>query len=308
MKKLLLIILIFSCDSFEESFGVGESEESFSYYDFLAYGWSQIFENNPDLALDYFDQSLSIPDIQYYNSSFVGMGWAKTYQANALLNSDLCVDNSADCTDAVDIARYQAKCFFYQATLTDDLSQLSSTQIIEQCDDEVIALYDGLDIMSFTDDESPDEILDLVATYYEQECAENEQGEAEYINCFQNFILDMQVAYLYLEYLSYLKLIIDDTADDIDEYTYQIIDLFNLFRNSNPDYDIMLYKTGYNFSYALNYKNIASTIVKLYINVGEYEEPCMIANQNELCQNLDCKSGDMIDLIDCIETINLNDF
>jgi len=235
MKKLLLIILIFSCDSFEEKFGVGESEESFSYYDFLAYGWSQVFENDPDLALDYFDQSLNIPHIQYYNSSFVGMGWAQTYQANALLNSESCIDNSLDCTDAVDIARYKAKCFFYQSTLTDDidLSQLSSTQIIEQCDEEVIALYDGLDIMNFT--------LDSVATYYEEECAENEQ----YINCFENFILDMQVAYLYLEYLSYLRSIIDDTIDDID--SYQIIDLFSLFLESNPNYDIMLDKSDYNF-------------------------------------------------------------
>ena len=254
MKRLLLIILIFSCDSFEESFGVGESEESFSYYDFLAYGWSQIFENNPDLALDYFDQSLSIPDIQYYNSSFVGMGWAKTYQANTLLNSDLCTDNSADCTDAVDIARYQAKCFFYQATLTNDidLSELSSTQIIEQCDDDVIALYDGLDIMNFT--------LDSAFTYYVNECAENEQGEVEYANCFENFILDMQVAYLYMEYLSYLISIMDNTIEDIP--SSQIIKLFTLFLNSNPNYDIMLDKSDYNFSYAFNYKNIASTIVK----------------------------------------------
>ena len=300
MKRLLLIILIFSCDSFEESFGVGESEESFSYYDFLAYGWSQIFENNPDLALDYFDQSLSIPDIQYYNSSFVGMGWAKTYQANTLLNSDLCTDNSADCTEAVDIARYQAKCFFYQATLTNDidLSELSSTQIIEQCDDDVIALYDGLDIMNFT--------LDSAFTYYVNECAENEQGEVEYANCFENFILDMQVAYLYMEYLSYLISIMDNTIEDIP--SSQIIKLFTLFLNSNPNYDIMLDKSDYNFSYAFNYKNIASTIVKLYINDGNYDNACMIANNNELCQNLDCNSGDIIDLIDCIETINLNDF
>ena len=302
MKKLLLIILIFSCDSFEEKFGVGESEESFSYYDFLAYGWSQVFENNLDLALDYFDQSLNIPNIQYYNSSFVGMGWARTYQANAVLNSDVCVGNSADCTDLVDIARYEAKCFFYQSTLTDDidLSQLSSTQIIEQCDDDVIALYDGLDIMNFT--------LDSAFTYYINECAENEQGEVAYVNCFENFILDMQVAYLYMEYLSYLISIMDNTIEDIP--SSEIIKLFTLFLISNPNYDIMLDKSDYNFSYVFNYKNIASTIVKLYINNGDYDNACMIATdpRYELCQNLDCTSGDMIDLIDCIETINLNDF
>ena len=297
---LLLIILIFSCDSLEEGFGVGESQDSFSYYDFLAYGWSQIFENNPDLALDYFDQALNISNIEYYNSSFVGMGWAQTYQANALLNSDSCIDNFLDCTDAVDIARYKAKCFFYQSTLTDDidLRQLSSAQIIEQCDDEVIALYDELDIMNFT--------LDTVSTYYVGECAENEQGEVEYVNCFENFILDMKVAYIYMEYLSYLRSIVDNTIEDIP--ASQIIELFTLFLNSNPNYDIMLDKSDYNFSYSFDYKNIASTLVTLYINIGDYINACSTASSNDLCLELDCESGNVLNLIDCIETSNLSDF
>jgi len=297
---LLLIILIFSCDSLEEGFGVGESQDSFSYYDFLAYGWSQIFENNPDLALDYFDQALNIPNIEYYNSSFVGMGWAKTYKANALLNSDACISDLENCTDLVDIARYEAKCFFYQSTLTDhvDLSQLSSTQIIEQCDNEVIALYDGLDIMNFT--------LDSVSTYYVDECAENEQGEVEYVNCFENFILDMQVAHIYMEYLSYLRSIVDNTIEDIP--ASQIIELFTLFLYSNPNYDIMLDKSDYNFSYSFDYKNIASTLVTLYINIGDYINACSTASSNDLCLELDCESGNVLNLIDCIETSNLSDF
>jgi len=298
MKKLLLIILIFSCDSLEEKLGVGESEESFSYYDFLAYGWSQVFENDPDLALDYFDQSLNIPNIQYYNTSYVGMGWARTYQANALLNSDACVGNLADCSDLVDIARYEAKCFFYQATLND--SQLSSTDIIGQCDDDMILSYDGLDIMNFT--------LDSAFTYYLDACAENEQGEVEYLNCFENFILDIQVAYIYLEYISYLRLIPSATIEQIDKYRSEIIDLFSLFLERNDDYDIMLDKSSYNFTYSFDYKNIASTIVTLYINAGDYDNACLTANLNDLCTELDCESGDLLNLIDCIEASNLNGF
>ena len=43
MKKILYItLLLFSCDDL----GVQEFEDSFSYYDHLAYGWSKIFEND----------------------------------------------------------------------------------------------------------------------------------------------------------------------------------------------------------------------------------------------------------------------
>ena len=46
MKKILfIIVLFFSC---EDQLGVEELSESFKYYDYLAYGWAKIFEN--DLA------------------------------------------------------------------------------------------------------------------------------------------------------------------------------------------------------------------------------------------------------------------
>ncbi|MDC1050662.1 hypothetical protein OAQ87_00515 [Candidatus Marinimicrobia bacterium] len=302
MKKILLLIIIlfFSCDQIEEEFGVGEFEQNFTYFDFLAYGWSNVFENDPDLALNYFDQALNTGDVEFYNSAFVGMGWAKTYQANRLLNTDVCINNIIDCTDAVDSAREQAKCFFYYSTLYDDtdLSLKSSSQILAECnqDETIINAFDEIDIINLSSQESNAYIE------YTNSCAINEQGEAEYVHCFENFIPDMQIAYLYLEYISYLK------SNSNDNLLYNsIITSFELFLINNPNYDIMIDKSNYGSTYSFNYKNIASTIVKLYLMEGQYDQACSTAIDYGLCEILDC-DGDILSLINCIETKNLSNF
>ena len=290
------MIFMFSCDSLENQFGVEEIEENFRYYDFLAYGWSQIFENNSDLSFSYFDQAMASVDIDYYNNAIVGMGWAKTYQANALLNSDVCVDNPEDCTDDVDVARNDAICFFYKSTLDEGLNVmgLTSNQILEQCTDEIIENYDALDIINFTLEEAED--------YYTQACSENENGDIEFDSCFENFILDLQVGCLYLEYLSYIQSIIDDTIEDIP--TLDIIQLFDGFLQNNPDYDIMDDKSNYDFEFTLNHTNIRATIAQLYLHTGDYDNACIYLDHEDIeCLGLDCDSGDVLHLIGCLETI-----
>ena len=168
---------MFSCDSLENQFGVEEIEENFRYYDFLAYGWSKIFENDPDIAFSYFDQAMTIIDIEYYNNAIVGMGWTKTYQANALLNSDECIDNPGDCTDIIDSARNEAKCYFYKSTLNEgaNIIGLTSNQILEQCTNETIENYDALDFLNFS--------LNEATLYYTQDCTEDDQGDVEFHFC-----------------------------------------------------------------------------------------------------------------------------
>lgn len=299
MKKILLLItiLFFSCDQIEEEFGIGEFEQNFTYFDFLAYGWSNVFGNDPNLALNYFDQALNTGDVDFYNSAFVGMGWAKTYQANRLLNTDICINNIVDCTDAVDSAREQAKCFFYYSTLYEkNLILKSSSEILDECNQDQINEFDELDIINLTSQES-DAYLE-----YLDSCEPNEQGESEYVHCFQNFIPDMQIAYLYLEYISYLK------SNSNDNLLYNsIITSFELFLNNNPNYDIMIDKSNYGFTYSFNYKNIASTLVKLYLMEGQYDDACDTAITYELCESLNC-DGDILSLINCIETSNLSNF
>ena len=299
MRKIIyILILSFGCDSLEKQFGVEESEDNFRYYDFLSYGWSYIFDNNPDLAFSYFDQSLLVEDILYYNSALVGMGWAKTYQANSILNSDQCIDNVNDCTDFVDETRNKAKCFFYKAILDESGGPVGKTsdQILEECNDVTIQNYDLLNILDHS-------LVDAV-NYYSLACAEDEQGESEFDSCFQNFILDLKVGYLYLEYLSYVQSIIDDSIDDIE--TQSIIDLFVQFLTNNSDYDIMTDKSNYDSQFSLNYQNIASTISQLYISIGDYESACDYAEEYLDCLDLDCTSGDtagdVLYLLNCLDT------
>ena len=97
MKKIFFILIfIYSCDDL----GVEEFQESFSYYDYLSYGWAKIFENDMDYAKFYFDESLN-EDVTYYNNAIVGMGWTMTYLANNSLSLDSCNDED-NCIDLVD--------------------------------------------------------------------------------------------------------------------------------------------------------------------------------------------------------------
>ena len=86
-----------------------------------------------------------------------------------------------------------------------------------------------------------------------------------------------------------------------------IITSFELFLINNPNYDIMIDKSNYGSTYSFNYKNIASTIVKLYLMEGQYDQACSTAIDYGLCEILDC-DGDILSLINCIETKNLSNF
>lgn len=289
MKKILyMLIFLFSCD-LDQQFGVEEFEDSYSYYDFIAYGWGEVFNGDKTLALDYFDQALNSYDITYFNSAIVGMGWAVTYEANNLLNTSECINNDEDCTDIVDQYRDNAKCYFYKSTLSEDLSLQNSTQILEWCsqaDVDIDDLYSSIDFMSL-------ELEDIV-TYY-TDCVD-EDGNP-YVSCFENFVIDLKVGYIYLEYLSYIQSIIDDSI--ADESTDDMIALFEQFYNSYSTYDIMEDKSNYITDYTLTYKNIASLISTLYLNSGNYTSSCEYAQYS--CPDLDC-DGNVLNLIDCLDS------
>ena len=294
MKKYIyLIIIMFSCDSLEDSFGVGESQENFKYYDFLDYGWSYVFKNNPDLAFDYFNQALSSSGIDYYNNTLVAMGWAKTYQANLMLNSDDCIDSVQDCSDLVDEERNKAKCFFYRAILDEgqNLFGKNSTQILADCSNATYELFDNIDIINHSFDES--------VSYYSQACEVNQEGEVEFDSCFENYISDLKVGYLYLKYLSYAQSITDSSVNNEIE---GIIQLFTDFLEDNQDYDIMEDKSNYGVNFSFSSKNIASIVSLLYLNSGNYIDACSYAESYLEDCVLDCESGDVLELIDCLET------
>ncbi len=288
MKKIIyILIFLFSCE-LDQQFGVEEFEDSFSYYDFIAYGWGEVFNGDKTLALDYFDQALN-SDVTYYNSAIVGMGWAVTYQANNLLNTSECIDNLEDCTDIVDQYRNNAKCYFYRSRLNEDLSLQNSTQILEWCnqdDVDIDALYNSVDFMSLE--------LEHAVTYY-TDCM-NEDGNP-YVSCFENFVIDLKVGYIYLEYLSYIQSILDDSIED--ESINDIIALFEQFYTSYSSYDIMEDKSNYTTDFTLTYKNIASLISTLYLNSGDYTSSCEYAQYS--CPDLDC-DGNILNLIDCLDS------
>lgn len=289
MKKILsILIFLFSCDTLDEQFGVQEFEDSFSYYDFVSYGWGEVFNGDKTLALDYFNQALNSYDITYYNSAIVGMGWAVTYQANNLLNTSECINNVEDCTDQVDEYRNNAKCYFYKASLNEDLSLQNSSQILEWCNDDGVdinQLYNSVDFMNL-------EMQDMV-TYYTG-CID-EDGNP-YVSCFENFIIDLKVGYIYLEYLSYIQSILDESVTN--ESSDDIIALFEQFYASYSNYNIMDDKSNYTTDYMLTFKNITSLISTLYLNSGNYSSACQYAQYT--CPDLACDEN-ILNLIECLD-------
>ena len=290
MKNIIyILIFLFSCDTLDQQFGVEEFEDSFSYYDFVAYGWGEVFNGDKTLALDYFDQALNSYNINYFNSAVLGMGWAITYQANSILNSSECIDNSSDCTDLVDQYRNNAKCYFYKASLSEDLSLQNSSQILEWCsqdDVNIDNLYDSIDFMNL-------ELEDMV-NYY-TDCVDDEGNP--YVSCFENFIVDLKLGYIYLRYLSYLQSISDDNL--VDESNIDLINLFIDFYTQYPTYDIMNDKSNYSSDFSLTYKNITSVISNLYLQSGNYDLSCEYGKYS--CPNLEC-DGNILNLIDCLDS------
>ena len=290
MKNIIyILIFLFSCDTLDQQFGVEEFEDSFSYYDFVAYGCGEVFNGDKTLALDYFDQALNPSNINYFNSAVLGMGWAKTYQANSILNSSECIDNSSDCTDLVDQYRDNAKCYFYKASLREDLSLENSSQILEWCtqdDVNIDNLYNGIDFMNL-------ELEDMV-NYY-TDCVDEEGNP--YVSCFENFIVDLKLGYIYLRYLSYVQSISDDNL--VDESNIDLINLFIDFYTQYPTYDIMNDKSNYSSDFSLTYKNITSVISNLYLQSGNYDLSCEYGKYS--CPNLEC-DGNILNLIDCLDS------
>ena len=93
--RILFFILIFFIFSCEDELGVQEYQESFNYYDFVAYGWAEYKSQNYQKAIDWFEQSLTINDVDQngvednvHNSAYVGISWAKTQLINSSLSND----------------------------------------------------------------------------------------------------------------------------------------------------------------------------------------------------------------------------
>lgn len=314
MKKILyIIILLFSCDDL----GLDDYKGSGTYFDHLSLGWSKVFENDIDYATFYFDGALDA-DVTYYNSAMVGMGWSMTYMANNCLNPDY-INYEDDCKDnSIDQLRNNAKCFFVRA-VSEDQEELKSKKfdaILEWCESPTVNIDSDFASTDFMNIE-----LSEIVSFYTSECEADQSGNIEHTNCFQNFLLDLQVGYLYLEYLSYQYDIINNnqtcndnidldgnsipnnTCDELDI----ILKLFIDFYNQNSLYDITDDKGVYNDNYDINYKKILARITQLYLDSSiedKMTQSCEYAKK--ICTSLECENSNQIDnmqgILNCIDS------
>jgi len=80
MKKLLyiFIVIFMSC----ESFGELKEQSGISYYDAVAFGWQAFFDNDYELALNWFNTAYEAIDQDLHNSAHVGLAWTYHFIAN----------------------------------------------------------------------------------------------------------------------------------------------------------------------------------------------------------------------------------
>ena len=120
MKKYLIILvaLIFiSCESV--GLGVEEFQAELTYFEYVGFGWQHFFDENYDVAIEYFNVALESEDEEYHNSAQIGLGWSYLMKSNLYIGEETTVDIwrnlayekfSYDTDEALAISSYSINC------------------------------------------------------------------------------------------------------------------------------------------------------------------------------------------------------
>ena len=118
MKKIICLYIIFlllSC----ESLGVNEYTEKLSYYEYVGFGWTNFFDRNYDIAIEYFQTAIDINEVQYINSANVGKAWTYLMMANQEIG-----------TSEMSAKRDSSDSLFEQAII----NSLEASELYNECD------------------------------------------------------------------------------------------------------------------------------------------------------------------------------
>ena len=293
MKKLIFILLFifFSCDSIDQ-LGVEEYEESFNYFDYVAYAWVDFFNGSYDSSISYFEEALLIEDVDQdgtadnmRHSAYVGLSWAKTMRAN----TDISDINNEDNNNIRDEA-IKYLCYYINNQGAWNIEgNCEENQLINTSDNQAILHYD---------------------------INQNQSGitfcEQEYC-CTDCFVYDKKVALIY--YYSY-KFYYFNSIDEIqqaNQYYNLAISLGLDFLSSiqdvslldkNLDYDFQNGKPNVGTSFILNRNTIITLISQLYLKNEEYSNAATILINGNVCENLnDINNYTVEDIIDCLENL-----
>ena len=113
-----------SCESFTEL----KEQSGISYYDAVAFGWQAVFDNDYDLALNWFNTAYESIDEDLYNSAHLGIAWTYHFIANYGTEQELalCGGGMQECRDAAfgeflydadqdeAIVSYEENCIYFQ--------------------------------------------------------------------------------------------------------------------------------------------------------------------------------------------------
>ena len=112
-----------SCESFTEL----KEQSGISYYDAVAFGWQAVFDNDYDLALNWFNTAYESIDEDLYNSAHLGIAWTYHFIGNYGTEQELALcGGMQECRDAAfgeflydadqdeAIVSYEANCIYFQ--------------------------------------------------------------------------------------------------------------------------------------------------------------------------------------------------
>ena len=288
----LLCFLFFTCDILDQN-SLEEFEEEFNYYDYVAYGWMELFNQNYDLSISYFEEALLVSDIDQdgendymYNSAYVGLSWALTYNVNYNMTDFNSIENHEFRENAIKYLCY------YQDNdgIWNTDGNCENNQLISESDLNASIHYNINENLSGL-------------TFCEQDYC-----------CNDCFINDKQVALIYYYVYKYSYLLIQEGLTiSTDEYFNLALSMGLDFLSStqsndlldkNLDYSLIQGKPTNSNMFNITRNNIVALLGQLYLKNENYDSAALIVINGGLCNDiLDINNYSVQAIIDCLENL-----
>jgi len=296
MRKYLFyisILLFFSCDELQEN------EGSYNYYDYVKYGWVEFLNRDYGRAIEYYQDALLVNDVDengvvdnMHHSAYVGISWAKTFEAISNLSN---YDNSEINSLFDDAIKYMC---YYKDTVgewnTD--GNCDALNAIESSDVNASEFYNDITNLSGI-------------TFCEEEYC-----------CSDCFINDKKVSFIYFYAYKYYYYNAGNDPENTDVsadlfYNVGVYLALNFLSSTNSTsnldknltYDFNNGKPENNSQFSLDRERIIVLLSQMYLKNHDYVNAATILFNGHICAETinDLDDIDVQSIIDCVDSFEL---
>ena len=280
----IFCFLFYACDSLDQN-SLEEFQENFNYYDYVAYGWIELFNGNYDMSISYFEQAILISDVDQdgmndymNNSAYVGLSWALTSNAN----------NSISDFSSNESNNYREIAMSYLCYYHDNEGNWNT-----EGNSQDIELINASDLIA-SEHYNINENLEGL-TFCEQDYC-----------CTDCFIDDKHVALIY--YYAYKFSYTEDSVLAAQYFNQAISNGLNFLSSiesvdlldKNLDYTIRNGKPENDSSFNITRNSVVALLGQLYLKNENYSNAADIVFNGNLCDDIDPVNFTVQSIIDCL--------